>query len=105
MKGVQAVLRESQPLVLYVHCGPHCINLVTQTACSSCSVVADALDLVHKLGGLYHQSSKYKNIFKEIAQSEEGSFKTLKPLCPTQWLVRGTAIQAVLEQYEEILQS
>ncbi len=105
VKGVQAVLRESQPLALYVHCGPHCVNLVTQTACSSCPVVTDALDLVHKLGTLYHQSSKYKTIFKEIAQSKEGSFRTLKPLCPTRWLMRVVAIQAVVGQYEEVLQS
>lgn len=105
VKGVQAVLRESQPLALYVHCGPHCVNLVTQTACTSSAVVTDALDLVHKLGTLYHQSSKYKTIFKEIAHSEEGSFRTLKPLCPTRWLMRVAAIRAVIGQYEEVLQS
>ena len=53
-KGVQAILREKQPLALYVHCGPHCVNLVTQTACESSPVVSDALDLVHTLGTLYH---------------------------------------------------
>ena len=97
-KGVQALLREKQPLALYVHCGPHCVHLVTQTACSSSPVVSDALNLVHKLGTLYHQSGKYKTIFKEIAQSEAGSFITLKPLCPTRWLVRLVAIQAVVGQ-------
>lgn len=104
-KGVQALLREKQPLALYVHCGPHCVNLVTQTACSSSPVVSDALNLVHKLGTLYHQSGKYKTIFKEIAQSEAGSFITLKPLCPTRWLVRLVAIQAVVGQYEKVLLS
>ncbi|XP_035283493.1 cell cycle checkpoint control protein RAD9A isoform X2 [Anguilla anguilla] len=104
-KGVQAVLREKQPLALYVHCSPHCVNLVTQTAYGSSPVVSDALNLVHKLGTLYYQSGKYKTIFKEIAQSEAGSFRTLKPLCPTRWLVRIVAIQAVKGQYEEVLLS
>jgi hypothetical protein len=27
-KGAQARIREKQPLVLYVHCCPHCVNLV-----------------------------------------------------------------------------
>ena len=31
-KGVQAVIKETQPLALYVHCGPHCLKLVTHTA-------------------------------------------------------------------------
>lgn len=66
-KGVQAVHREKQPLALYVHCGPHCVNLVTRTACGASPVVSDALNLVHKLGTLYHQSGKYNTIFKEIA--------------------------------------
>ena len=104
-KGVQAILREKQPLALYVHCGPHCVNLVTQTACESSPVVSDALDLVHTLGTLYHQSGKYKTIFKEIAQSETGSYIALKPLCPTRWLVRIVAIRAVVGQYEQVLLS
>lgn len=104
-KGVQALLKEKQPLALYVHCGPHCSNLVTQTACGSSPVVSDALNSVHKLGTLYHQSGKYKTTFKEIAQSEIGSFKTLKPLCPTRWLVRMVAVRAVLDQYEEVILS
>lgn len=34
-KGVQAVVQEKLTLALYVHCGPDCVNVVTQTACSS----------------------------------------------------------------------
>ncbi len=32
--GAQAVVREQQPLALYVHCGAHCVNLITQAGCS-----------------------------------------------------------------------
>uniref|UniRef100_A0A9J8CL73 Zinc finger MYM-type protein 1-like n=1 Tax=Cyprinus carpio carpio TaxID=630221 RepID=A0A9J8CL73_CYPCA len=70
--GVQAKIKEIQPLALYVHCGPHCVNLVTQAACSSSC----------------------------IAKSEHGNIKTLKPLCPTRWVVRMSAIRAVLGQYK-----
>lgn len=63
VKGVQAVLRELQPLPLSVHCGPYRVNHVAQTACTSSPVVTDALDVIHKPGRtLYHQSSKYKTI-------------------------------------------
>lgn len=70
-KGVQAVMRETQPHALYVYCSPHCINLVIQTVCSLCPVVSNALDLVHTFGTLYHQSGKYKTIFKETVHSSE----------------------------------
>jgi len=33
IQGVQAVLREKQPLAFYVHCCPHCVNIVTRTVC------------------------------------------------------------------------
>lgn len=36
---VQAVLKNKQPLVLYVHCGEHCVNLRTQCACSASSLL------------------------------------------------------------------
>lgn len=84
--GVQAKIKEIPPLAFYVHCGPHCVNLVTQAACSSSCVVMDALSLVHKLGTLFNQSGKFKTFFKEIAKSEQGNIKTLKPLCPTDGL-------------------
>uniref|UniRef100_A0A9J8A5F5 Uncharacterized protein n=1 Tax=Cyprinus carpio carpio TaxID=630221 RepID=A0A9J8A5F5_CYPCA len=103
--GVQAKIKEIQPLALYVHCGPHCVNLVTQAACSSSCVVMDALSLVHKLGTLFNQSGKFKTVFKEIAKSEHGNIKTLKPLCPTRWVVRMSAIRAVLGQYKAVLLS
>lgn len=28
--GAQAILRRQQPLAFYMHCGAHCINLITQ---------------------------------------------------------------------------
>lgn len=37
--GTQALIREKQPLALYVHCGAHCVNLVTQKACLASRVV------------------------------------------------------------------
>ncbi|KAI4826116.1 hypothetical protein KUCAC02_021763 [Chaenocephalus aceratus] len=35
LQGVQAILRKEQPLAVYCHCGPHCVNLITQSACGA----------------------------------------------------------------------
>ncbi|KAJ4941155.1 hypothetical protein JOQ06_027442 [Pogonophryne albipinna] len=35
LQGVQAILRKEQPLAVYCHCGPHCVNLITQAACGA----------------------------------------------------------------------
>ncbi len=88
---------------IYVHCGPHCVNLVTQAACSTTPIVRDALQWTHELGCLFGQSGKFKTIFKSVAKSTSGSYITLKPLCPTRWTVRTPAIDAILGQYEAVL--
>lgn len=102
-KGVQAVLREKQPLALYVHCSPHCVSLMNQTACGSsrCAWCTEfGPQTWHSLLPVW----KLQDLFlKKIAQSEAGSFRTLKPLCPTQWLQRMGPVQAVIGQYEVLL--
>ncbi|KAK0150020.1 Zinc finger MYM-type protein 1 [Merluccius polli] len=102
-QGVQAILKRQQPLASYVHCGPHCVNLVTQATCTAAPFVRDALTWVHDLGVLFKKSGKSKAIFKDIAVAETGSYTTLKPLCPTRWTVRTPAVRAVLGQYECVL--
>ncbi len=73
LSGVQAHIRKEQPLAIYVHCGPHCVNLVTQAACSTTPIVRDALQWTHELGCLFGQSGKFKTIFKSVAKSTSGS--------------------------------
>ena len=72
--GAQVYLSQEQPLALYVHCGPHCVNLITQAACEASPVIRDALQWVHELGRLFGISGKFKTIFKSIATSDTGSF-------------------------------
>ncbi|XP_016419414.1 zinc finger MYM-type protein 1-like [Sinocyclocheilus rhinocerous] len=92
-----------QPLATFVHCGPHCVNLVTQAACSAAPIIRDSLQWIHELGCLFGQSGKFKTIFKSVAKSTSGCYTTLKPLCPTRWTVRTPAINSVLTQYEAVL--
>ncbi|KAK0146632.1 Zinc finger MYM-type protein 1 [Merluccius polli] len=90
---------------VHVHCGAHCINLVTQKACSASILIRDALDWVNQLGVLCSQSGKFKTLFKDIASSNPDIPCTaIRPLCPTRWTVRGKAILAVLAQYESVLE-
>jgi len=47
--GAQAIIREKNPLALFVHCGSHCTNLVAQDACESSVVVRDSLFILNSL--------------------------------------------------------
>ena len=101
--GAQAILRRQQPLALYVHCGAHCVNLITQAGCLASPLIRDCLSWVHRLGILFGQSGKFKSMFENIATSENAPLTTLKPLCPTRWTVRNSAVIGVLGQYQRVL--
>lgn len=108
--GCQAIIAQSQPLALYVHCGAHCVNLVSSAVGELCPTVRDALQVVNELGVLFAQSIITRNKFKDVTTtSEEGAepgpstFHQIRPLCPTRWLVRVKAIEAVVLQYSSVL--
>lgn len=103
--GAQALIKQHQPVALYVHCGAHCTNLITQKACLASVLIRDSLDWVHQLGVLLSQSGKFKEIHAAIAQAENTSRIAIKPLCPTRWTVRKRTITAVLSQYGSVLAS
>lgn len=66
-----------QPLALYVHCGPHFVNLVAQY-----SLIADmsnALEWLQKLSCLCKLLGKYKTKFVNIASTGSGAVTNLQP--------------------------
>lgn len=72
--------KKKQPMAVYVHCGAHCVNLITQKACSASVLTRDSLDWVHQLGILCGLSSKFIDIFNRIATSDRVTPTALKPL-------------------------
>lgn len=66
--GAQAVIKKKQPQALYVYCGAHWINLLTQSACSASPLLQDALQWVHELGTLSNQSRKYNHYQRGIPE-------------------------------------
>ena len=103
--GVQAEIKKQQPLALFLHCGAHCLNLITQAACQSSPLIRDALQWVHDLGTLSKISGKFKATFSAAVAASERPSASLRPLCPTRWTVRGPAVRAVLSQYDCVLSS
>jgi len=79
--GVQAVLKTEQSLALYVHCGAHCVNLITNSACSASPFVLDSLQWVHKLGTLSNQSGKFKGLLA-ISDNIRGTYQNCETSVP-----------------------
>ncbi len=93
-----AIIQREQPLAAYVHCTAHCVNLITQIACTASAAIRNSIEWVHELGVLFGESGKLKDIFKGIAKTGDGPQQTIRPLCPTRWTVGTSALHAVLNQ-------
>jgi hypothetical protein len=110
--GVQARIKLEYPLALFVHCGGHSTNLVTESTCEKCQLISDTLELVNDLGVLFKQSLTFREKFKEVttnANNDEDPDETLskrpkalRPLCPTRFTERTPAVRVVLDQLSDI---
>ncbi|XP_072016938.1 zinc finger MYM-type protein 1-like [Amphiura filiformis] len=105
--GCQAKIKSKQPLAMFFHCSSHVSNLVMQHAVTSSPLVRDALQWVQDLGTLYRRSGNYKTIFKDIASELQPGTSTasIRPLCPTRWLCRQSAVESVVNNYKVVLDS
>ncbi|XP_062512635.1 zinc finger MYM-type protein 1-like [Corticium candelabrum] len=102
LNGVAAKIQNDVPSALYVHCLAHCTNLCLQTIGRQCQPVRDALDLARSVADLIRYSPKRSSLFQALqAQLPPGSDRSpsLKPLCPTRWTVRTSALHSILNNY------
>jgi hypothetical protein len=100
--GCQAIVQETQPLALYVHCGAHCANLIAEKTSTSVVIVRDAINVTQELGAVFSSSLTVRSTFARII-SENDTIMKIKPLCPTRWLVRVNVLRALETQYTEVL--
>ena len=54
---------------------------------------------------MFSASLKVRTAFIEISQVTDVNVKKIKPLCPTRWLVRVSAIKNILDQYPNVLET
>ena len=99
IRGVAAQIQREEPSALYVHCLAHCTNLCLQTVGRAIFPIRDALELVMGLSQLIRFSPKRSHLFQSMQSQMSPGAPSLKPLCPTQWAVRTSAIQSVLTNY------
>ena len=100
ISGVATRIQECEPRALFVHCLAHCTNLCLQKVGSQVMCVYESLNLVMELSRF---SLKRSSLFATLQAQVSSSAPTLKPLCPTRWTVRTRAIEAVLANYQLLL--
>ena len=107
VSGLQTLVRNHHPKALYSHCAGHNLNLVLNDVAKEVRQCYHIVTLVGKIGIYVKDSVKRKAYFDQIrvANSEDGkiSNSNIRPICPTRWILRYPAVNAILENYEDLL--
>ena len=102
-KGVQARIKEIQPLAIYVHCTNHSLNFGVQDSLKNLPAAREALLWAHDVGVIIKASPKRKALFETIREEFEEGFSAPKTICTTRWTVRKAAINGLLNCYRSVL--
>ena len=94
---------------MLTHCYGHALNLAVQDAMKQSKVCRDALDTAYEISKLLRFSPKWHAAFDRIRIeniAEDTGFRTagIWAMCPTNWTVRGDAIESIIENYDTLNQ-
>ena len=104
LNGVAVQIKRDDPRALYVHCLAHSVNLCLQECAGQSKPVSDALTLVNDLYNFIQLSPKHLTLFNKLKTELAPENPTIKPLCPTRWIVRTPAINSIIKSYAVLLQ-
>ena len=95
---MQKRLRVIQPKAVLCNCLSHALNLALQEASCSVRCIRDILSLGNEVANFFRESAKRTGILESVISdiSTDNSGHRLHPLCPTKWVVRARALNAML---------
>lgn len=95
--GVQARIREKEPLATYVHCAVHNLNLVLNDAVKHIPEVEQFYGTIESLYMFFGHSIKRWAMLTGIVSTDRSdhSDAILKRLCPTRWSSRYESLTAL----------
>ena len=67
--------------------------------------IRDALETVREISNLIRYSPKWQHLFSSKLSQASDSTVSLKPLSQTRWTARTAAIEAILKDYEVLLET
>jgi len=103
--GVQASVKESYPLALYLHCSSHSLNLCISDACNLKPIRNPTGTL--QAVCVFLRTPKKKDILEKAIDKciPDTRKKKLKKLCPTRWVERHKAVLVFLELFDVIVET
>ncbi|XP_078489730.1 zinc finger MYM-type protein 1-like [Ciona intestinalis] len=105
ISGVQQRMKIIYPKMLYVYCIGHQLNLIVQDALQANCHAKTALSMLTSVVNYIKSSPRRLASFKEFSLGNETHHtnRSLRPLCPTRWVLRLPSIETFVAEYEIIL--
>jgi hypothetical protein len=104
INGVAKQIQLEEPKAIFVHCFAHSVNLCLQECGRRSRPIRDALSLVNEIHNFITLSPKRLAMFENLQTQSSPNLPSIKPLCPTRWTVRATAVDSVLKNYPILLE-
>ena len=103
-EGVQAKIKEINPLALFTHCYAHCLNLSIAASCKL-SEVRNLIGLISEAYQFLNNSPKRQQLFEFTLKEylPENSHSKPPGLCKTRWVERHMCLGLFLEMYELLI--
>ena len=101
-RGMQALIKEKNPLSEFVPCCGHSLNLVGKTAANTCSAALHYFDFVQQLYVFFTaRTSRYATLKDKLVKADKQVYVP-KRLSETRWSCRADATKAIVHGYSEI---
>lgn len=101
--GLQARIKQHNPLAEFVPCAGHSLNLVGSAAAECCTEVVKFFGFIQELYNFFSVSTHRWDILKE--HLDKNNTPVVKSLSVTRWSARADALKAVVKGYKTIQKS
>jgi hypothetical protein len=98
--GMQAIMRQHCELADYVPCAAHSLNLVGQSAASSCQLAVGFFDFLQRLYSFFAASTHRWKVLNVKLSSK--NLPAVKRMSDTRWSARTDATEALVKGYDKI---
>ena len=106
LTGVAVQILRMEPKAISIHCLAHSLNLCLQDCAAQSKPIQEGLSAANELHNLIKLSPKRLAIFQHLQkESSSPSLPSIKPLCPTRWTVRTSAVDSVLRNYLVLMEA
>ncbi|XP_066914540.1 zinc finger MYM-type protein 1-like [Clytia hemisphaerica] len=100
--GVATRFKKEIYKCLYTHCYGHALNLAVGDAIKQVTSLNETFGTAFEICKLVKKSPQRNTKLNEIREKTENDAKSIHKLCPTRWTVRGEALEAIVENHEEL---